>query len=285
MLRLGLIGTDGGAKNGHSCSVVKTLNKGGIDAVVTALMGTDEAETKALADICVSKPEVFTDMGAFLEACDAVMVMHRNGIYHTDAAVAALNAGKPVFVDKPLACSVEDAERIIEAAKVNNGVLHSGSSVGNASILQHIKMIMKERGEVSAVYISFPLTNKPEFGGIHFYTHHILAEYAAVFEQPIKAVSAMEVNGNIVVTADCGDFPAIFNYAAGYDSMQIGVYFKDGTCIFKDFSGYSANEQLLDFIRAAKDKTPTTDFEAQLTPVKVTVAMEKALESGLRIDV
>ena len=282
MLRLGLIGTDGGAKNGHSCSVVKTLNKGGVDAQVVALMGNDPAETEALANICEPKAEVFTDMDAFLASCDAVMVMHRNGIYHTDAAVAALNAGKAVFVDKPLACTVEDAERIIAAAKENNAVLHSGSSVGNAPILDHIKFIMQERGEVSAVYISFPLTNKPEFGGIHFYTHHILAEYATVFEQPIKSVSAMEVNGNIVVNADCGDFPAIFNYAAGYDSMHFGIYFKDGTCIFKDFSGYSAGAQLLDFIRAAKAKTPTTDFEAQLAPVKVTVAMEKSLKSGNR---
>lgn len=285
MLRLGLIGTDGGAKNGHSCGVVKTLNKGGIDAKVTALMGNDPEETEALANLCNPKAEVFTDMDAFLENCDAVMVMHRNGIYHTDCAIAALNAGKPVFVDKPLACTVEDAERIIEAAKANNAVLHSGSSVGNASILQHIKFIMEDRGEVSAVYISFPLTNKPEFGGIHFYTHHILAEYYAVFEQPIRSVSAMNVNGNIVVTADCVDFPAIFNYAAGYDSMQIGIYFKDGTNIFKDFSGYSADEQLLAFIRAAKEKVPTTNFEEQLLPVKVSVAMEKSLESGLNVTV
>ena len=106
MLRLGLIGTDGGAKNGHSCSVVKTLAKGGIDAKVVALMGNDKAETEALANICEPKAEVFTDLDAFLESCDAVMVMHRNGVYHTEPAIAALNAGKPVFVDKPLACSV-----------------------------------------------------------------------------------------------------------------------------------------------------------------------------------
>lgn len=282
MLRLGLIGTDGGAKNGHSCSVVKTLNKGGIDAQVVALMGNDPAETEALANICEPKAEVFTDIDAFMEACDAVMVMHRNGIYHADYAIAAIKAGKPVFVDKPLACSVEDAERIIEVAKANNAVLHSGSSVGNATVLKDIKRLMKDKGEISTAYIAFPLTNKPEFGGIHFYTHHILAEYNAVFDQPIQSVTAMNVNGNIVVTADCVDFPAMFNYAAGYDSMQFGVYFKDGSAIFRDFSGYSANEQLLDFIRDAKNKVPSTNFEEQLFPVKVSVAIEKALKSGLR---
>lgn len=285
MIRLGLIGTDGGAKNGHALGVVRTLNKGGVNAKVVAFMGNNEEETEALVNFCNGEAKAYTDVDAFMDACDAVMVMHRNGIYHTEYAVKALEKGKPVFVDKPLACSVEDAERIIEAAKANNGILHSGSSVGNASILRQIKKIMADRGEVSAVYISFPLTNKPEFGGIHFYTHHILAEYSAVFEQPIKSVYTMEVNGNIVVTADCEDFPAIFNYAAGYDSMQIGIYFKDGTAIFKDFSGYSADEQLYDFIRAAENQVPTTDFEEQLFPVKVTVAMEKSLKSGLRVTV
>ena len=285
MLRLGLIGTDGGAKNGHSLGVVRTLNKGGINAKVVALMGNDEAETEALVNVCNGEAKAYTDVDAFLDACDAVMVMHRNGIYHTEYAIKALEAGKPVFVDKPLACSVEDAERIIEAAKANSGILHSGSSVGNAPILRHIKHLMDDRGEVSAVYISFPLTNKPEFGGIHFYTHHILSGYSALFEQPIKSVYAMEVNGNIVVTADCEDFPAIFNYAAGYDSTQIGIYFKDGTAILKDLSGYSADEQLYDFVRAVEKNEITTDFEEQLLPVKVTVAMEKSLESGLRVTV
>lgn len=285
MLRLGLIGTDGGAVNGHSCGVVKSINNGGMDAVVTALMGNDAEETEALASLCNPKAKVFTDIDAFLENCDAVMVMHRNGKYHKEYAVAALHAGKPVFVDKPLACTVEDAKEIIAVAKKNNAVLHSGSSVGNAPVLQKIKAFMKEKGEINTAYISFPLTNKPEFGGIHFYTHHILAEYAAVFTQPIKAVTAMEVNGNIVVLADCEDFPVMFNYAAGYDSLHFGIYFKDGSNIFENFGGYSHDQQLVEFIEAAKAKVPTDNYEEQLLPVKVSVAIEKSLQSGLRVTV
>lgn len=36
---------------------------------------------------------------------------------HADAAIAALLAGKPTFIEKPLALSVEDCDRIIEAAQ------------------------------------------------------------------------------------------------------------------------------------------------------------------------
>jgi len=36
---------------------------------------------------------------------------------HADAAVAALLAGKPTFIEKPLALSVEDCDRILEAAR------------------------------------------------------------------------------------------------------------------------------------------------------------------------
>ncbi len=285
MLRIGLIGTDGGATSGHSSGVAKSINKGGFDACVTAIMGNDDAENEAVANLCEPKAQIFDDINAFLEHCDVVMVMHRNGNFHTQYAIDALNAGKAVFVDKPLACTVEDAERIIEAAKANNAVLHSGSSVGNAPVLQEIKELMKEKGAITSTYISFPLTNKPEFGGIHFYTHHILSEYYTLFDQDIKSVTAMETNGNIVVIADCGDFPAIFNYAAGYFSLQVGVYFEDETNIFRDFGGYSADKQLADFLEAAKANIPSTDLEAQLLPVKVSVAIEKSLESGLNVPV
>jgi len=39
---------------------------------------------------------------------------------HTEMAIKAANAGKNIFCEKPLALSLEDADRIIEAAKKNN---------------------------------------------------------------------------------------------------------------------------------------------------------------------
>ena len=51
---------------------------------------------------------------------DLVHVCTPNNV-HAEQAVAALEAGKHVYCDKPLAATLEDAERIVEAAKASSG--------------------------------------------------------------------------------------------------------------------------------------------------------------------
>lgn len=61
--------------------------------------------------------QAFQDFDAFLAAVDVVTVASP-ATHHAEAALAALAAGKPVYVEKPLAVNLEDADRIIaEAAR------------------------------------------------------------------------------------------------------------------------------------------------------------------------
>lgn len=48
---------------------------------------------------------------------------------HTDIAIAALNAGKHVFLEKPMASTVADCEKIITAAIKSKGILQIGHIV------------------------------------------------------------------------------------------------------------------------------------------------------------
>jgi len=57
----------------------------------------------------------FHEMEAFLEAVDVVTVASPASV-HAEQALAALAAGKPVYVEKPLATSVADGERVRAAA-------------------------------------------------------------------------------------------------------------------------------------------------------------------------
>ncbi|MBI1685372.1 Gfo/Idh/MocA family protein [Caulobacter hibisci] len=57
----------------------------------------------------------FDDMDAFLAAVDVVTVA-TPAVHHAKAALAALKAGKPVYSEKPLAVSPEDADAMIAAA-------------------------------------------------------------------------------------------------------------------------------------------------------------------------
>ncbi|MGI4818799.1 MAG: Gfo/Idh/MocA family protein [Janthinobacterium lividum] len=68
----------------------------------------------------------YTDLDAFAASgIDAAVVATPNR-FHADTAVALLERGIHVLVEKPIAPTVEEAQRIIDAARANNRVLMIG---------------------------------------------------------------------------------------------------------------------------------------------------------------
>ena len=86
-------------------------------ARVVAFAGRDAANLTALA-AQYSVPRTYTDWREMLLDPD-VEVVHivTPPDLHAEMAVAALNAGKHVFVEKPLATTEEDAQAILDAAR------------------------------------------------------------------------------------------------------------------------------------------------------------------------
>ncbi|HEX5775751.1 MAG TPA: Gfo/Idh/MocA family oxidoreductase [Caulobacteraceae bacterium] len=57
----------------------------------------------------------FADLESLLAEVDVVTIA-TPAVFHADAALAALKAGKPVYLEKPLAVTLEDADRIVAQA-------------------------------------------------------------------------------------------------------------------------------------------------------------------------
>jgi len=69
----------------------------------------------------------FTDHRKLLEAqnVDAVLIGTPDH-WHAPIAIDALNAGKDVYIEKPLTLTIEEGPRIVKAARVNNRVCQVG---------------------------------------------------------------------------------------------------------------------------------------------------------------
>jgi predicted dehydrogenase len=67
----------------------------------------------------------FTDMAEFLDAVDVVTVASP-ATFHAEHALAALAAGKCVYIEKPIATSVADGEKVRAAAEAKGLVLACG---------------------------------------------------------------------------------------------------------------------------------------------------------------
>jgi len=67
----------------------------------------------------------FHEMDAFLEAVDVVTVASP-ATWHAEQALAAIAAGKPVYIEKPIAIGVADAEKVRAAAAARGVVVACG---------------------------------------------------------------------------------------------------------------------------------------------------------------
>jgi predicted dehydrogenase len=73
---------------------------------------------------------------------------------HAEMALAALDAGKHVFVEKPLALCGADAEHVVEAAERTRLILMVGHLMEYHPAIDHLKG-MVESGELGDVYYSY----------------------------------------------------------------------------------------------------------------------------------
>ncbi len=75
------------------------------------------------------KVRIVDTVEELLENCDAVMIESVDGRPHLRQAKEVFKAGKPVFIDKPLAASYEDAEAIVELSEKTGVPFFSASAL------------------------------------------------------------------------------------------------------------------------------------------------------------
>jgi hypothetical protein len=73
--------------------------------------------------------EIVDSIPQLLEKVDVVLLESVDGRIHLEEAVPVINAGKPMFIDKPVAGSLADAIAIFELAKRKNVPVFSSSSL------------------------------------------------------------------------------------------------------------------------------------------------------------
>ncbi len=113
-----------------------------------------DTDAQALARMQRQYPQVemTTDSAAVLQREDiGAIVLATPARTHADLALEALRAGKHVFVEKPLALSVIEAERMVTAARAGNRILMVGHVFEYHPALRHIKMLL-DNGELGDLY-------------------------------------------------------------------------------------------------------------------------------------
>jgi hypothetical protein len=132
-LRIGIIGTD----TSHATAFTKVLNDMPGIRVVAAYKGgsADIEASRSRVDMFANelrdkyKVNIVDSIEALCSQVDAVLLESNDGRVHLAQARIVIAAHKPVFIDKPLASTLEDAREIAKLAKEAGVPWFSSSSL------------------------------------------------------------------------------------------------------------------------------------------------------------
>jgi predicted dehydrogenase len=144
LIQLGVIGA------GFRSRLAAAAERPGTSRVVAVADVDAEAARRAVRERHPGA-EAHTDPRTLLDRpdVDAVLLITPDHT-HADLACAALQAGKAVFVEKPLATTVADCDRVLRTARETGSRLYVGHNMRHMPVVRTMREIVA-RGDIGAV--------------------------------------------------------------------------------------------------------------------------------------
>ncbi|KQO64437.1 Gfo/Idh/MocA family protein [Curtobacterium sp. Leaf261] len=143
-IRVGIVGM------GQRAAIAQHVAESGVDAAVVAVAETSDA---GRARAAAAYPDALVvDGHRALIAADAVdaAIVTTPDWTHAEIAIDLLRAGIAVYLEKPLAITVEDADAVLQAAVESGTPLYVGHNFRHAAVVRLMRDVI-ERGEIGEV--------------------------------------------------------------------------------------------------------------------------------------
>ena len=248
IIRIGMIGLD----TSHCIAFTKILNNSedpnhvpGCKVTHVYPKGSPDIEsstkrvpqyTEAITALGVV---VVKDLEAMVQQVDAVLLETNDGRPHLEQIIPVLKAGKPCFIDKPVAGSLTDCIAIFELAKHYKSPVFSSSSLRYGKSTQAVRA--GEIGSVSGCDTYSPCSLEKTHPDLFWYGIHGVESLFTVMGTGVKTVSRVHTENFDVVTgvwADgrIGTFRGIRSGAKGYGGIAFG---EKKTSAVGNYDGYA----------------------------------------------
>ncbi|MFN2352619.1 MAG: Gfo/Idh/MocA family oxidoreductase [Kiritimatiellia bacterium] len=136
-----------------------------------------------------------------LDGCDAIMLEINDGSYHLEYFKKVAALGKPVFLDKPLACSLADGRAIMRLAHKHGTRVWSGSSIPFASEVAAARAAVPE---VRLAHVFGNLGVAPAGDSLVWYGVHVFETLQRLMGPGALKVRAVENEQSVVALVDYG---------------------------------------------------------------------------------
>jgi len=244
--RVGIIGLD----TSHSIAFTKGMNQQanadlqGYKVVAAYPQGSKDIKSSVeripgyIKDMEAMGVEIVGSIDELLEEVDVVLLETNDGRRHLEQVLPVLEAGKRVFIDKPVAASLSDTLKIYEASKKYNIPLFSASS------LRYIKGAKEiEEGKIGQVIGAntwSPAHLEKTHPDMYWYGVHGVEALFTVMGTGCKEVYRVHTDGCDVITGvwNDGRVGVFRGQRAGKPDYGGHVYGEKGNMELGPYQGY-----------------------------------------------
>ncbi len=142
--------------------------------------------------------KMYEDMAEMCRSVDAVMIESVDGRPHLAQATAAIEAGKPVFVDKPMAASLKDAIAIFRLAEEKGVPCWSASNVRFHPGVVRVKE--SDYGDLITGFAFGPASLEEHHPDLFWYGIHPTEALYTIMGRGCQTVSRTHTEGTDIVT-------------------------------------------------------------------------------------
>lgn len=233
-IRVGIIGLD----TSHAPAFTKEMNKEPADPAMMgcrvvaaypygsrAIESSSSRIPKYTEELNGLGVEIVDSIGALLEKVDCVLLETNDGTLHLEQAMEVFKAGKPVFIDKPVAANLKDVLAIYGAAEKYGVPMFSSSSLRYSSAAQAIRG--GSLGAVMGCDAYSPCSLEPSHTDLYWYGIHGVETLFTVMKSGCESVSRTSSDNFEFVVGKWSDgrigtFRGIRKGSSGYGGHAFG---------------------------------------------------------------
>ncbi|MGH2647552.1 MAG: Gfo/Idh/MocA family protein, partial [Ginsengibacter sp.] len=185
--------------------------------------------------------EIVDSIEKLLEKVDVVFLETNDGRMHVEQALKVIKAGKPVFIDKPMAVSLSEGLAIVEASKKYRVPIFSSSPVRYISNVQEV--VHGKVGKVIGANTFSPAKIEKTHPDLFWYGIHGIEILYTVMGTGCKSVARFHVNDTDVVVGmweddRIGTFRGTRSGEGGYGGYGGTVFGEKENGTVGPFEGY-----------------------------------------------
>ncbi len=218
----------------------------------------------------------------FVGKIDGLIITARNGDNHFKYAKPYIESGIPMFIDKPITNSEDEAVEFMRQLKKNNVRICGGSSCIHVKAVKKLAENVKNNkyGKVLGGHLRAPINLDNPYGGFFFYAQHLVQVMCEIFGNYPKSVQTFKNPSSVVViirydefdvTAEYVDGNYLYYVAASCETEYAGSTFVVDGCFVDEFNL---------FYTLLGGKEQVQSYKDFIAPVFIMNAIYRSLNSG-----